>query len=361
MVRGVTLARLLLAGAVLCPAVTGLIEAADPVDPCEWGARALLVSMSQYDVPQWGDLDSTLDDVNAVRDALPDKKFEVQILKSPKAQKLKEEIHSFFGQCAQKKGDRLFFYFAGHGYSERLRLSGSENASAFLIARDTPYLTQQPQHGSGRNPPMEDTAVSVKELVQKARDSAATDVLIVLDACRVANVVAAGVRISGPNYKPPGRASCMADVPEEIADVPEEIADVPEEIADVPEEIADVPEEIADVPEEIADVPENGMKALREDTNSQMGARNIITSGFNLADVSATSAFANAFAEGLGGGDADGYVSDFNPGGVKDAKVDAKELVNFVHDRIQTKTAKPQTPQIFCVGERLFAFAIPDS
>ena len=273
-----------------------------------------MVSMSQYDFDEWADLDLARDDLNAVAKALPDKDFAVRILVDPEATKLKAEISSFFGQCA-RKGDRLFFYFAGHGYSERRRLAASESASAFLIARDTPYPTQQPQHGSGRNPPMEDTAVSVEELVQKARRSVAADVLIVLDACHVA-AAAAGVRISSPNYNTPGRASCTADVPG---------------------------------------------NSLRARTSRQLGARNIITSGYGSAKVAANRAFGMAFAEGLGGGHADGYVSDFNPDGIPDEKVDAKELVNFVHDRIQIEVARAQTPQILCVGERLFAFAISDS
>ena len=277
-------------------------------------ARALLVAVGQYDFDDWRDLDLVRHDIAAVTGALPDEDFAVQSLIDPDAATLKTHIQRFFSHCA-REDDRLFFYFVGHGYSEVRYVAGSESPSAFLVARDTPYPTQQPQYGLDRRPPMEDTAVSVEWLTREAWRSRASDVLVVLDTCHVA-ASAAGVRISNARYATSGDVSCKADTPG---------------------------------------------SSLKARTTRQLGARNVITSGYGLAEVAANEAFAMAFSEALERGRADGYISAFNPKGVEDGRVDAKELVNYVHDRIQHGVARPQTPQIFCVGEKLFAFTISGS
>ena len=79
-------------------------------------SHALVIGVSEY--TKWRKLPGVLEDITAVRKALEEHGFEVKVVKNPKNRnEIKNEFESFISQHGREPGNRLLFYFAGHGHT----------------------------------------------------------------------------------------------------------------------------------------------------------------------------------------------------------------------------------------------------
>lgn len=121
---------------------------------------ALVIGVADY---KESPLINPLNDVNIISSALRGKGWKVTELKNPNSERLKQELHSFFGR--DSSGLPMIVYFSGHG----LQYKG-EN-----------YLL--PSDANSRSPTILKSALSITELSYFSRNHSGPKIFIV-DACR---------------------------------------------------------------------------------------------------------------------------------------------------------------------------------
>lgn len=284
--------------------------------------KALLVAAREYDTG-WQTLENVEDDVRALSRVL-DPYFGVpDILLNPPLETFVARLANLF-ECATSD-DRLLLYYAGHGFSrQRVRGHASERTDAYLVAKDTPLLhfavgREQGQSG-GAIGPLDGTAVSVSRLLDQALQSRAKDVLIVFDACQVASpLIGVDLKQQSKGFK---QKHC-----EDFLSTTGELADA-----------------------------SPAMRRVWGAALSTMPTRNIITSGFAMETVTAKSAFAEAFRNGLGGSADERRPPHIAPRPSDgDGEVDTNELVRFIQAELANLGYR-QNPQLACGTPKLFAF-----
>lgn len=77
---------------------------------------ALLIGISDYS-GSWPDLPGVKTDIYAVKSALEQHKFIVEVVENPTKQEMDRAISSFIARHGQANGNRLLFYFGGHGHT----------------------------------------------------------------------------------------------------------------------------------------------------------------------------------------------------------------------------------------------------
>jgi len=77
---------------------------------------ALLIGISEY-LGDWPDLPGVKADIYAVKAALEQHKFIVELVENPTKQEMDRAISSFIARNGQNNGNRLLFYFGGHGHT----------------------------------------------------------------------------------------------------------------------------------------------------------------------------------------------------------------------------------------------------
>ena len=78
-------------------------------------SHALVIGVSDY-TAGWPDLESVPDDMKAVSQALEKQDFHVVQVLNPTKKKLIAAFSDFIDNYGYKEGNRLLFYFSGHGY-----------------------------------------------------------------------------------------------------------------------------------------------------------------------------------------------------------------------------------------------------
>ena len=68
----------------------------------------------------WPDLPGVSTDIKQVSDALEAQGFIVEKITDPNGSELKEAFNSFISRYGRADGNRLLFYFAGHGYTRAM-------------------------------------------------------------------------------------------------------------------------------------------------------------------------------------------------------------------------------------------------
>ncbi|MFB3083078.1 MAG: caspase domain-containing protein [Gammaproteobacteria bacterium] len=132
---------------------------------------ALVVGTKDY--AAWPTLPGVGDDVNAVKAVLQRHGFEVQTLLNPTRRAFDETIRDFIGNYGQDEGNRLLFYFAGHGHTlttQRGRQLG------YIIPSDTPL----PDQGVGA---FKRKAISMLEMEIYAKQIESKHALFMFDSC----------------------------------------------------------------------------------------------------------------------------------------------------------------------------------
>jgi TPR repeat protein len=135
------------------------------------GSFALLVGVSEYDVPTWARLDSISGELAEVAKALRDTGFDtVEQSMNPTGQALRRLVEDFIGKYGYTPGHRLVFFFAGHGYT----LDNGERG--YFVPRDAPDPRTN-EAGFRR------TALSMQQVSTWAQDLVAKHAMFVFDSC----------------------------------------------------------------------------------------------------------------------------------------------------------------------------------
>jgi Caspase domain len=139
-----------------------------------WAERrvALVVGNDRYDELSADEqLHNAVNDARAVKVALEQLKFEVDIGENLDRKQFIEKLSDFGGRL--QDGDIAFFFYAGHGVS----FSGAN----YLLPRDIPQPRANARDEESR---LADLAVAETRVVERIRAAGARVAVIVLDACR---------------------------------------------------------------------------------------------------------------------------------------------------------------------------------
>jgi hypothetical protein len=136
------------------------------------GSYALLVGVSRYDTASaWAPLDSIPGELNQLADTLRAAGFDrVQQISNPTGQELRRAIEDFIGTYGYVPGNRLVFFFSGHGHTL------DDGSRGYFVPRDAPDPLVN-EAGFRR------TAVSMDQFATWARDLVARHALFSFDSC----------------------------------------------------------------------------------------------------------------------------------------------------------------------------------
>ena len=135
-------------------------------------SHALVIGVSDY-TQGWPRLNGVKEDVKEVRKALEDNGFKVKLVMDPDRTKLEKEIREFVVRFGRKENNRLLFYYAGHGYSQKLGYGGQ---MGYLVPKDAPNPNQDPMG-------FELSAISMQNIETYARNISSKHALFVFDSC----------------------------------------------------------------------------------------------------------------------------------------------------------------------------------
>ena len=182
------MARRLVARALLCGCVLaslsvraqdrGLVRVPAPVGPqgevrdLYSGSYALLVGISRYQDPAaWASLDTIDSELQSLETALRAQGFNsVERVNSPTGTELRRAVEDFIARHGYDSGNRLFFFFAGHGHT----LDNGERG--FFVPRDAPDPARD-ESGFRR------VALSMQQIATWAQEITARHALFAFDSC----------------------------------------------------------------------------------------------------------------------------------------------------------------------------------
>ena len=183
MTERVRAAVLVCAGIVACGAIAaraqdrGLVRVNAPVGPegqiqdLYTGSYALLVGVNRYnDRVAWSSLDSIPEELRLLEAALKQQGFESVRVTNPTGAELREAIGDFIQRYGFDPGNRLVFFFAGHGYT----LDGGERG--FFVPKDAPDPLRD-EAGFRR------VALSMQQVATWAQEIIARHALFAFDSC----------------------------------------------------------------------------------------------------------------------------------------------------------------------------------
>lgn len=147
------------------------IKVIDTIVPLYQDSYALVVGVSAN--KQWPTLFGPEKDVAAVRAALEKHRFKVTPLLNPTRADLIKAIRNFVSTYGQFPGNRLLFYFAGHGYTFRTR---DGRVLGYIVPVDAPSPEKNP---SG----FQAAGINMQEMEIFAREIQSRHALFVFDSC----------------------------------------------------------------------------------------------------------------------------------------------------------------------------------
>ncbi|MCX6286485.1 MAG: SUMF1/EgtB/PvdO family nonheme iron enzyme [Bacteroidetes bacterium] len=154
-------------------------------------SHALLIGVSAYD-NGFPPLPGVADDISAVKTALEDNGFNVVEVMDPDHNSLLDAFKNFIARYGQAPDNRLLFYFAGHGYTQKMPY-GDE--LGYICPADAPDPEKDPVTFSSRALPMGEIEVFAKNIKSK-------HALFLFDACFSGSVFAMSRAIpEAINYK----------------------------------------------------------------------------------------------------------------------------------------------------------------
>jgi len=133
---------------------------------------ALVAGVSDY-TNGWPDLREVVKDTREVKAALEQHGFMVTIVENPTAAQLENAMKEFIATRGLGAENRLLFYFAGHGYSQKKAYGAS---MGYIVPGDAP-LPDKDQAGFLRK------AISMENFNSYAREINAKHVLFIFDSC----------------------------------------------------------------------------------------------------------------------------------------------------------------------------------
>lgn len=135
---------------------------------------ALLIGVDNYSDPRWAKLPSIGKDLDALKETLQPNFKEVKILKNPDTVELRNRLEEFFNKLGNNPEERLFLYYAGHGFTVQNQNTG--RSIGFITAKNTP------SNESNESAAVEG-AVSMSRIDGLAVESQALHILAVFDSC----------------------------------------------------------------------------------------------------------------------------------------------------------------------------------
>jgi hypothetical protein len=131
-------------------------------------SHALLIGVSTYS--HWPKLEQVQKEMATVKDVLENQGFEVTVIADPDHITLENAFKSFINSYGYNVDNRLFFYFAGHGYT----LTDGDNA--YLVPKNAPL----PQNGISN---FKRTALDMNMILAWCRTMDARHILFLFDSC----------------------------------------------------------------------------------------------------------------------------------------------------------------------------------
>jgi class 3 adenylate cyclase len=138
---------------------------------------ALVVGLSNYTYG-WAASPGVKGDVQAVTQTLEKHGFHVVVVLDPTMAELEEAYRDFIGKYGFAPDNRLLLYYAGTGYTVKpaYALHNQEDWMGYLVTRDTPLPTVDPE-GFRRH------ALSMERFASLAREMQVRHALFVFDTC----------------------------------------------------------------------------------------------------------------------------------------------------------------------------------
>ena len=140
-------------------------------------SHALVVGFSNY-THGWTPLPGVKGDVQAVTQTLEKHGFHVVVVMDPTMAELEEAHRDFIGKYGFVPDNRLLLYYAGAGYTAKpaYALHNQDDWMGYLVTRDTPLPTVDPE-GFRRH------ALSMERFASLAREMQVRHALFVFDTC----------------------------------------------------------------------------------------------------------------------------------------------------------------------------------
>ena len=135
-------------------------------------SHALVIGVSDYR-SGWPQLPGVLEDVKAVRSALEKQGFAVETVTDPTREQLYQAYSSFINRYGQNVENRLVFYFAGHGYTQK-QAYGED--MGYIVPVDAPVPSRDPNGFIAKAMDMQQIEVFAKRIQSK-------HALFVFDSC----------------------------------------------------------------------------------------------------------------------------------------------------------------------------------
>ena len=108
--------------------------------PLYSGSYALVIGNGEYS-NGWDPLPGAIRDVKDVARALEENGFKVILKKNLTRSGFRQAFGKFFHKFGSNKTNRLFFYYAGHGYTQKM-YTGEDQG--YLVMVDAPALKRTP-------------------------------------------------------------------------------------------------------------------------------------------------------------------------------------------------------------------------
>jgi hypothetical protein len=134
--------------------------------------EALVIGASDYQDPAWADLTSVPQDVTAVKEALEQQGFLVQTVMDPTESILLERINEFIDNYGYERGNRLLFYYAGHGYTRER----NGRKFGYLVPVDAPSPLDNERDFNR-------TSIKMEQILSWARQIESKHALFLFDSC----------------------------------------------------------------------------------------------------------------------------------------------------------------------------------
>ena len=154
------------------------------------GSHALLIGISDY-TAGWPKLESVPHEINKVEAALKKRGFHVVKVMNPTSDELNEAFEDFIDTYGFDEGNRLLFFFSGHGHTRKGGKKG------YLVPADAPD-PRDDEKGFARK------AIGMNQILTWSREIEAKHALFLFDSC-----------FSGTVFK----AKALPQIPPNISDV----------------------------------------------------------------------------------------------------------------------------------------------
>jgi Sel1 repeat/Caspase domain len=169
--------------ALLVAALVGPVDRTDAQaqtgsdDPLRHG-HALLIGNAQYADPHWPKLEDVPLQIDQLRKGLQQHFDTVESAKDLDTDKLERTLINFLNKYGGDSNERLFIYYAGHGYTE---LIAERNESrGYITGTDTPWTDGVTETLFNAARPKAISMLRIRTLLEEAR---AKSILFVFDSC----------------------------------------------------------------------------------------------------------------------------------------------------------------------------------